>query len=294
MARAAEGARTEPAGFAEFRYGLNTSTICNEFQRPIVEMLEIASKAGYQDVEPWIRDIDRYVSDGGSLGELHKRIEDLGLGIPSAIAFAEWAVDENERREKGLEEAKRSMEIVQRIGGRQIAAPPAGITDRPETDYRKLGERYAKLIEVGRSIGVTPMVEVWGFSKTIGRLSEAVAVAIESGQAEACVLADAYHMYKGGSNPEGLRQVAGRTMFAFHMNDYPADPPRDRITDADRVLPGDGVAPLGRILGFLAAGGFRGTLSLELFNRERWNKDPLAVAREGLEKMKRLTPQSVS
>ena len=40
------------------------------------------------------------------------------------------------------------------------------------------------------------------------------------------------------------------------------------IADADRVYPGDGVAPIKQILRDLRAIGFRGMLSLELFNRE--------------------------
>jgi 2-keto-myo-inositol isomerase len=46
------------------------------------------------------------------------------------------------------------------------------------------------------------------------------------------------------------------------------------------------VAPLDRILGDLFATGFRGTLSLELFNPQYWKQDALEVARTGLEKMK--------
>ena len=52
------------------------------------------------------------------------------------------------------------------------------------------------------------------------------------------------------------------------MNDYPADPPRATITDADRVYPGDGIAPLGELVRILQAIGFHGYFSLELFNRE--------------------------
>jgi sugar phosphate isomerase/epimerase len=69
------------------------------------------------------------------------------------------------------------------------------------------------------------------------------------------------------------------------MNDYPAVPGRAEITDAHRVYPGDGVAPLPAMLRELRRSGFRGVLSLELFNREYWKQDALAVARTGLEKM---------
>ena len=70
------------------------------------------------------------------------------------------------------------------------------------------------------------------------------------------------------------------------MNDYPSDPPREQASDAHRVMPGDGVAPLGQIFRDLAAIGYRGMISLELFNRDYWKMEPLQVARIGLEKMR--------
>src|SRR5436190_6993688 len=109
-------------------------------------------------------------------------------------------------------------------------------------------ERYRALCEVGQKIGVVPQVEVWGFSKVLSRLGESALVAIESAHPQACILADVYHLHKGGSGFGGLRVLSGASMQVFHMNDYPADPPRDKITDAHRVYPGDGVAPLASML----------------------------------------------
>jgi sugar phosphate isomerase/epimerase len=52
------------------------------------------------------------------------------------------------------------------------------------------------------------------------------------------------------------------------------------------VFPGDGVAPLPAIFQNLKANGFNGVLSLELFNPTYYERNPLEVIREGLEKMK--------
>ena len=72
-------------------------------------------------------------------------------------------------------------------------------------DLLAAAERYRALCELGEQMGVVPQVEVWGFSKTLKRLGEAVLVAVESGHPEACVLPDVYHLYKGGSR---LRRAA--------------------------------------------------------------------------------------
>ncbi|HEX8202228.1 MAG TPA: TIM barrel protein, partial [Isosphaeraceae bacterium] len=159
-------------------------------------------------------------------------------------------------------------------------------TDRDDLDLRRVAERYRALLELGAGLGVVPEVEVWGFSRTLGRLGEAALVAIESGHPSACILPDVYHLYKGGSAFGGVRLLGPEAMAVFHLNDYPADPPRAAITDAHRVYPGDGVAPLRELLRGLRAIGFRGVLSLELFNRDYWQQDARAVARAGLEKMR--------
>src|SRR5262249_11776214 len=123
----ATGAAKEPPPPEPFGYCLNTSTIQGQ-KLDLVEVVEVAAKAGYQALEPWIFEVDQHVKKGGSLKELGNRIRDRGLSVQSAIAFPEWVVDDAQRRRKGLEELKRAMELVRQLGGSYIAAPPAGAT----------------------------------------------------------------------------------------------------------------------------------------------------------------------
>lgn len=267
------------------RYCLNMSTVRGQ-KLSVPDQVDLAAKAGYDAIEPWMGDLRGYESSGGSLKDLAKRIADHGLKVDSAIGFAEWIVDDDDRREKGLEQAKADMALIKAIGGTHIAAPPAGATKQTDLSLFKAAERYAKLLELGVSMEVIPQIEVWGFSTTLSKLGETMLVAIESKHPAAVILPDVYHLHKGGSEFHGLSLLAGSAIHCFHMNDYPADPPRAMIADKDRVYPGDGVAPLTSILKTLFANGFAGTLSLELFNPEYWKQDPLVVAKTGLEKMK--------
>lgn len=271
-----------------FLYCLNTSTISGS-NLDIVQMLEIAAKTGYQGVEPWIRDVEAYTKKGGSLKDLARRISDLGLTVESAIGFAPWIVEDDAERAKGLEQMKREMDVVRQIGGARIAAPAAGAQDRQKhepIELPKIAERYRAVLEVGDQAGVVPMIEVWGFSVNLSKLGEATYAAIESRHPRACILADVYHLYKGGSDARAMRLLSADAMHVLHFNDYPADPPREKITDAHRVYPGDGVAPLDEILRTLRETGFRGALSLELFNRDYWRQSPVKVAQAGIDKMR--------
>ncbi len=270
---------------SKFRYCLNMSTI-NGGQVPVEEQLKIAAEAGYDAVELWLRDIATFTESGGKLSDLAKQIQDLGLGVDSAIAFGAWIADDDQQRSEGLDQCKRDMEIIRALGGRRIAAPPSGATKEPKLNLDAAAERYRRLLEVGEQCEVTPQVELWGFSKNLSTLAEVLYVAAAANHPTACVLLDVYHMYKGGSDFSNIGLVPGSKMHCLHMNDYPAKPPRAEIADKDRVYPGDGVAPIEKILKSLVAGGFAGTLSLELFNRDYWQLPPMQVATTGLQKMK--------
>ncbi|QDT45643.1 Inosose isomerase [Gimesia alba] len=266
-----------------FGYCFNTSTIRGQ-KLGIVEQIDLTSQAGYDSIEPWMRDIDDYVKAGGSLADLKKRIQDADLTVESAIGFAQWIVDDDAKRKEGLEQAKRDMDTLRQIGGIRIAAPPTGATNQTDLNLFEAAKRYRALLELGDQMGVIPQVEVWGFSKSLSRLGESMFVAIESGHPEACLLPDVYHIYKGGSDFAGLGLLSGSAIQVFHVNDYPADPPRETINDSHRVYPGDGVATLSEIFRMIHRAGFRGALSLELFNRDYWKQDPLVVAQTGLRK----------
>ena len=292
LTRPAAAAAADPAAAARpanepFGYCLNTSTIRGA-NLGIDVAIEIAARAGFNAVEPWLSELEAYEKKGGDLKDLGRKLKDLGLAVPSAIGFAKWIVNDDAERAKALEQMKRDMEKVAQIGGTHIAAPASGATGEkdPSVDLLAAADRYRKVCEVGDQAGVIPAVEVWGFSKTLTRLADAMMVAVGAGHPKACVLADVYHLYKGGSDPAGLRLVNGATMSCLHFNDYPADPPRDKISDAQRLYPGDGVAPIGMILRTLRDTGFRGYLSLELFNRDYWKQAPPKVAEAGIAKMK--------
>ncbi len=274
----------------ELRYCLNTSTIAgHRGKTPLDREIDLIAKAGYSGIEPWMREIQSYRESGGKLSDLKKRLDDHGMKVESAIGFANWIVDDDAKRKKGLEDLKRDMDLVQQIGGTRIAAPPAGGTGE-QLNLDRVAERYAAALKIGKSLGVTPMVELWGPSATLHRLGELMYVVVESGDPDAALLLDVYHIYRGGSSFNGLGLVDGNAVKVLHMNDYP-DIPREKIGDKDRVYPGDGIAPIPSILKTMIDSGFSGVLSLELFNPTYWEDDIENVLAKGISSMKAAVAQ---
>ncbi|MCA9048337.1 MAG: sugar phosphate isomerase/epimerase [Planctomycetaceae bacterium] len=283
----------EPDSSGEaFSYCLNMSTIREQTQE-IVEQIRIAAEAGYDSIEPWMRNLHQYIESGGSAADLRKRINDAGLTVESAIGFSQWIVDDDAKRKQGLEDARRDMDLLAQIGGKRLAAPPVGAQNGPRLDLFAVADRYRSLLEVGDETGVVPQLEVWGFSSNLSRLGESVLVCVESGHPAACLLPDVYHIFKGGSDFTGLSLLHDDAIAVFHMNDYPESPSREEMNDSHRVYPGDGIAPLKSILQMIGGNGRRVVLSLELFNRDYWKQDALTVARTGLAKMKAAVASAV-
>jgi len=268
-----------------FRYCLNMSTIRGQ-KLSVAEEIDVAGKAGYDAIEPWLGKLNEYVKSGGSLTDLRKQIEGYGMTVESAIGFASWAVNDPSKRKQGVADATRDMELLAKIGGKRIAAPPAGIPRDDLVEPDAAAERYRALLEIGEQTGVVPQIEMWGGNPSIGKVSTAVYIGIEAGHPQACFLGDVFHTYKGGSDFDGLRLLSAQALQVIHMNDYPADPPQDKIGDQHRVFPGDGIAPLNEIFGIFKSVGATPVLSLELFNRDYWEMDPLDTATIGLHKMR--------
>ena len=280
-ASAPQAAAGRPAD-EPFIYCLNTSTLRGH-KLTISEEIDLAAKVGFEAMEPWISELEAHVKAGGSLKDLGKKLADHKITIESAIGFAPWVVDDDAARAKGVEQMKREMDMIAQLGGKRIAAPPAG-NKNDNLDLRRAAERYRVILEAGDQIGVVPEVEFWGPVKFLSTLAEASFIAVAANHPKACILGDVYHMYKGGSGHDSVRLLNGDAIHVIHVNDYPADPPREAIKDEHRVYPGDGIAPLTSFFKNLKAIGFKGSLSVELFNKEYWKQDALTVAKTSIEK----------
>jgi 2-keto-myo-inositol isomerase len=266
-----------------FKLSLNASTLF-PYELGLKDQIRIAAEAGYEGIEIWVKDVDAYLEDGGSLKELRSYTENAGIQLVNAIAFWTWTDADDAQRKQGFEQAKREMELLAELGCSAAAAPPFGNVDRVELDT--IAANFAKLAELARAIGIEPYLEFWGRAKKLSRLSEAVYVAMESGVKDAKLLLDPFHMYTGGSAIDGISVLSGQRIGIVHVNDYPALPGREVIADKDRVFPGDGILPSGHIAALLNDAGYRGFLSLELFVESFGGHTALDTAKQGLDKIK--------
>lgn len=266
-----------------FRISINTSTI-QGYKLGIEEQIDLCIEAGFDGIELWIRDIETYINKGGTPEALAERLQKGNLLLENIIGFSNWIADDDQQRKQGLSIMQRDMELTARMGGQFIAAPVQGIKVIEKEKLPIYSERFRAILELGDRTGVTPILELWG-AGALNQLSDTAAITIGAAHPKATMLLDFYHLYRGGNSFDSLRQLNGGMLPVFHINDYPANPARTELKDSDRVFPGDGVCPFGEVLPILYNSGFRGGLSVELFNRSYWETmDAKTVLRQSYEK----------
>lgn len=275
-----------------FRISLNTSTISG-YKLPVREQIELCAETGFDGIELWVRDVETYMAEGGTPEEIARLLKDSNLILENMISFSDWIADDPDKREEGCRNMQKDMELTARLGGKYIAAPVQGLIMFDRSKLPEYAERYTKILEAGDQTGVIPILELWGTGH-LNQLSDTLHIVTGTLHPKATILLDFYHLYRGGNSFDSLHLVNGSALPVFHINDYPATPERIRLNDSDRVFPGDGICPFDELLPVLYKSGFRGGLSVELFNRTYWEEmDVRTVLKQSYEKTVRVIRKGI-
>lgn len=258
---------------------LDTATI-----RPasLVDKVNIAAKAGYDGIEPWDFELEEFEKNGGDLKDLGVEIKKLGLKVPSVIGLWNAIPDTMDLFVKSLPETRRRMRMANDIGAEHIQTIPNQLSENYNQQW--VAERFRDIIEIGlKEYNIKPaLVFVKYF--TIKTLGQAVGIAMDANHPLAKVIPDVYHMHISGGGFDGLKMLKGDAIAIFQFNDAPSSPEFKDLRDEHRVYPGDGILPLESIFKDLKAIGYKGFISLEMYNPNYYKEDLLTVAKTGLKK----------
>lgn len=244
--------------------------------------VDIAIAAGYDAIEPWDRELKEFEDNGGDLKALGKKIKDNGLFVPSMIGLWGCIPENEEAFQKSLPETRNRLRMASEVGCEFVQAIPNKVGDN--YDVKFAASCYRRVLEIGlKEYNLNPalvFVEMFPL-KTLG---QAMAVALDANHPKAKIIPDVFHMYISEGGFESLKQLDGDMYAIFQFNDAPKNMKLEDMQDKHRVFPGDGILPLEEILRNLKKSGFKRCVSLELYNPDYHQQDPLKIAREGLEK----------
>jgi 2-keto-myo-inositol isomerase len=234
--------------------------------------MEGYAKAGIRAVEPQLTKV-REFAQKESVAAARRLLDDLGLKAASSgnqIGLAE----PGDTRARSLDDLKWKVELAQALGADRIFAPSAGTARYTADDYKRGVDNLRVAGEVAKPFGVAIMLEFARTSRFAACLPTALKLVREADHPNVRLMMDVFHFWGGVSKFEDLELLRDSELHHLHFEDVPADPPREIQGQPNRVWPGEGVAPLRRIVEMLTRKHYAGAASLEMFNPAIQAMDP--------------------
>jgi sugar phosphate isomerase/epimerase len=238
--------------------------------------MEGYAKAGIRAVEPNLLKV-REFAQKESVAAAKRLLDDLGLR-PVSSSNQLGLPEPGDARVKSLEDLKWKVEMAKAIGADRIVAPSAGTGTYTEDDYKRGADNLREAGEIARPFGVTVMLEFARTSRFAGSLPTALKLVRDASHPHVRVMMDTYHFWGGISKFEDLELLRDGELHHLHFEDVPVDPPREIQGQPHRVFPGEGIAPLRRIVEVLKRKKYAGPASFETFNPMVQATDPYQVA----------------
>lgn len=242
------------------------------------EKLEAIAAAGFDGLEIFEQD---FIADAGSPREIGEMIRDHGLQITLFQPFRDFEGLTGEARRKVFDRAKHKFDLMCELGTDLILVcssvhPDAlGGIDRAADDFRELGGIAA---ERGLRVGYEALA--WG--RHLNDHRDAWEIVRRADHPNVGLILDSFHTLSRGIDPETIRRIPGDKVFFVQLADAPK-------IDMDllywsrhfRNMPGEGDLPVTAFMRAVAATGYDGPVSLEIFNDQFRGGSARGLARDG-------------
>ena len=238
--------------------------------------LEGWARAGIRYVELNDRVLDGFL-ENDTLPAARRVLTDLGLTPVSAAAVLPDLWIRGPARAASLETWRRRCDQFASLGLEKVYSP--SVTNRPVTadDFAATPDCIREAGEIAQEFDLTAMIEFLRTSTHLATLTSALKVIREAGHPNVRPMLDFFHFWSGLSKFDDLDLLQPGELAHAHFQDL-LDTPRELINNDSRLIPGDGIAPVVRIIQKLAEKQYAGALSVELFRAEFVRGDPFEVA----------------
>lgn len=241
---------------------------------------------GCPAAEVWLTKLEQHLADV-SVESTARFLAEQEITLAAAAYQGGLLLSQGEQRKAHFDHFKRRLDLCQRFG---VPTLLVAADFAPKPDAQSIGRALVSLTEAARwaaGFGVRLGLEFRGADAFVNNLDTALTLVERCGEPNVGVCLDVFHYYKGPSKPEDLERFTKSNLAHVQVCDV-AGVPRELMSDADRVLPGEGDFHLDPLLARLRVIGYDGYVSLELNNPVLWQLPPGQVADAGVKSLRRL------
>jgi 3-dehydroshikimate dehydratase len=242
---------------------MKTSIATVSISGDLREKLAAIAAAGFDGVEIFEND---FLAFDASPREVGAMVRDHGLEISLFQPFRDFEGMPEPQRARAFDRAERKFDLMGELGTdlvlvcSNVSPLSLGGIDRAADDFRELGERAAKH-------GIRVGYEALAWGRHVSDHRDAWEIVCRADHANVGLIVDSFHTLARKIDPETIRSIPGDRIFFVQLADAPK-------IDMDllywsrhfRNMPGEGDLDVTGFMRAVAATGYDGVLSLEIFN----------------------------
>ena len=243
------------------------------------EKLRAIAGAGFDAVEIFENDL---LTFNGSPRDVGKLCRDLGLAICAFQPFRDFEGMPEPQRARNFARAQHKFDLMQELGTdlllicSNVSPASLGGIDRAAADFRALGELAA-------SRGLRVGFEALAWGRHVNDYRDAWEIVRRADHKSIGVILDSFHALAPAFPVSAIQSIPADKIFLVQL----ADAPKLGLDVLSwsrhfRCFPGQGDLPVGAFMEAVAATGYTGPLSLEIFNDQFRSGSPVRTATDGL------------
>ncbi|MEJ2864317.1 sugar phosphate isomerase/epimerase and 4-hydroxyphenylpyruvate domain-containing protein [Actinomycetospora flava] len=252
------------------------ATVC--LSGALEDKLAAAASAGFDGVEIFEPDL---VASPMSPGEVRLRCADLGLSIDLYQPFRDLDSTDDARLAASYRRAEHKFDVMRALGTDTVLVCSSVAADAV-TDRDRLAAQLHGLAERAGDRGLRLAYEALAWGRHVNTWDASWDVVRRADHPALGLCLDSFHVLSRASEVDGIADVPGEKIFFLQLADAP-------VLSMDvlqwsrhhRLFPGQGGFDLPRFLGAVLRAGYRGPLSLEVFNDVFRQADPVRTAVDG-------------
>jgi len=257
---------------------MDTSIVTVSLSGGLAEKLEAIAAAGFTGVEIFESDL---LSFNGSPKDVRSMVASLGLRIVAFQPFRDFEGMPEPQRGRTFARAERKFDLMGELGCdllmicSNVAPDSLGGIDRAAADFHELGERAHK-----RQLRVGFEALAWG--RHISDYRDAWEVVRRADHPAIGITLDSFHILSRRTDLRAMRSIPVDKISLVQLADAPwLDMDVMSWSRHFRCFPGQGDFPLLDFMDAVGATGYRGAVSLEVFNDQFRAGSPRALAIDG-------------
>ncbi|MEO3432019.1 TIM barrel protein [Inquilinus sp. CAU 1745] len=257
---------------------MKTSIATVSISGDLREKLSAIAAAGFDGVEIFETD---FLAFDGTPAEVGAMVRDCGLEITMFQPFRDFEGMPEPQRSRAFDRARRKFDLMGELGTdlmlicSNVSPVALGGIDRAADDLRELGALAA---ERGLRVGYEALA--WG--RHVSDHRDAWEIVRRADHPNVGLILDSFHTLARKIDVESIRSIPGDRIFIVQLADAP-------LIDMDllywsrhfRNMPGEGDLPVVDFMRAVAATGYAGPLSLEIFNDQFRGGSPKSISVDG-------------